>query len=314
MSVITENPPLHVAVGVIKNAAGEILLSQRSKAAHQGGLWEFAGGKLEARETAPQALARELQEELGITIQSITPLITVNHHYPDLSVCLHVFLVTQFSGEVTNREQQPLQWLKPSDLHKLQFPAANQPIICAAQLPPFYAILDDNEADLIIHKLKTLLSNGITLIQARLKRLSADAVKNFLIQAQALCADYGASLLLNSDVAGIDNLTVEGLHLTSSALLALKQRPQGYRWLAASCHNLKELQHAQAIGVDFVVIAPVLATPTHPQTLPLGWQAFSELVAQTNLPSYALGGLSKADLSVVQHAGAQGIAAIRAFL
>ena len=68
------------------------------------------------------------------------------------------------------------------------------------------------------------------------------------------------------------------------------------------------------IGVDFVVLAPVLATKTHPETEPLGWEAFEKLVAQINLPVYALGGLSESALDKAQQAGAQGISAIRAFL
>ena len=139
-------------------------------------------------------------------------------------------------------------------------------------------------------------------------------MQTFLEHAYPLCQQYGAILLLNADVANAEHFNVDGLHLSSRALLALTQRPQGHRWLAASCHNENELAHAQTLGVDFVVLAPVLATPTHPQTTPLGWQVFADLVATVNLPVYALGGLNKTDLVTAQHAGAQGIAAIRAFL
>jgi 8-oxo-dGTP diphosphatase len=111
------------------------------------------------------------------------------------------------------------------------------------------------------------------------------------------------------------------LHLSSAHLLALSQRPppppgiatQDY-WLAASCHNAEELAHAQAIGVDFVVLAPIQATQTHPDAKPLGWTHFSQLVAAVTLPVYALGGLSRDDLAQAQQAGGQGVAAIRAFL
>jgi 8-oxo-dGTP diphosphatase len=97
-------------------------------------------------------------------------------------------------------------------------------------------------------------------------------------------------------------------------LLALSARPAACRWLAASCHNLQELQHAQRIGVDFAVLAPVLATPTHPERQGMGWDAFTDLVAQVNMPVYALGGMRLADVATVRAAGGQGIAAIRAFL
>ena len=74
---------LQVAVGVIKNADGRILISLRDKSLHQGGLWEFPGGKIESGETPEQALARELNEELAITVIASTPLINIKHQYPD---------------------------------------------------------------------------------------------------------------------------------------------------------------------------------------------------------------------------------------
>ncbi|MFZ2405513.1 MAG: NUDIX domain-containing protein, partial [Methylobacter sp.] len=75
--------PLQVAVGVVKNPEGKILISLRHADLHQGGLWEFPGGKIEEFETAEQALVRELKEEINIALTAATPLITVKHQYPD---------------------------------------------------------------------------------------------------------------------------------------------------------------------------------------------------------------------------------------
>jgi 8-oxo-dGTP diphosphatase len=306
--------PLQVAVGVIKNPSGQILISLRDTSLHQGGLWEFPGGKVEATETVKQALARELKEELDIVVQSVEPLITINHRYPDLSVELCVFTIEDFDGEPKSCEDQPIQWVKPEDLKNYAFPAANQSIITAARLPHYYAILDAADPALLMANLKTLLENDIKLIQARFKNLSSDEVKLFLDQAYPLCKSNEAWLLLNSSVAGAETFEVDGLHLTSADLLACRQRPFGKKWLAASCHNLEELDHAQKIGVDFVVVAPVLPTPTHPDANVLGWDQFAGLTAKTNLPVYALGGMSISDLTTAQQLGGQGIAAIRAFL
>jgi 8-oxo-dGTP diphosphatase len=306
--------PLLVAVGVIKNPSGQVLISLRDKNLHQGGLWEFPGGKIEATETAGQALARELKEELDITVQAATPLITINHQYPDLAVQLRVLSVERYGGEVKSCEGQPFLWVEPDDLLTYAFPAANQPIVAATRLPHFYAILDDADASLLLAKLKTILNKGIKLIQARLKTLSVEAVDVFLEQAYPLCKTHNAWLLINSGVEHSGWLDVDGVHLTSQHLLAIDQRPAGKHWVAASCHNLEELLHAQTIGVDFAVLAPVLPTPTHPEAKYLGWEQFAEIVGQINLPVYALGGLSKSDLTTAQEAGGQGIAAVRAFL
>ncbi|MFZ2404121.1 MAG: Nudix family hydrolase [Methylobacter sp.] len=317
--------PLQVAVGVVKNPEGKILISLRHADLHQGGLWEFPGGKIEASETAEQALARELKEELNITVTAATPLITVKHQYPDRLVQLNVFLVEQFSGEAKSLEGQPFKWVSPAELEHYAFPAANRPIITATRLPHHYAILDDADEALLLTNLQKLLKRGVKLIQARLKNLPPAAVAKFVEQAYPLCKQQQAVLLMNSAVEC--SVGVDGIHLTSLDLMALRHssgqalrlgsgqalttRP---RWLAASCHNLEQLQHAQNIGVDFAVLAPVLATQTHPGAVSLGWAQFADLVAKVNLPVYALGGMTESSLTTARQSGGQGIAAIRAFL
>lgn len=312
--------PLQVAVGVVKNPEGKILISLRHADLHQGGLWEFPGGKIESSETAEQALARELKEEINITVTTATPLITVKHQYPDRLVQLNVFLVEQFSGEAKSLEGQPFKWVTPAELEHYAFPAANQPIITAARLPHHYAILDDADEALLLTNLQKILNRGVKLIQARLKTLPPAAVEKFIEQAYPLCQQQQALLLMNSAVEC--PAEVDGIHLTSRDLMALRlssgqaltTRPGNSKWLAASCHNLEQLLHAQNIGVDFVVLAPVLATKTHPGAASLGWEQFAELVTKVNLPVYALGGMTESSLDQAQHNGGQGIAAIRAFL
>jgi 8-oxo-dGTP diphosphatase len=305
--------PLQVAVGVVKNAAGQILISLRDRSLHQGGLWEFPGGKIEPLETAEQALSRELKEELDITVENASPLITIEHQYPDLAVQLHVFLVEQFSGHARSCEGQLFKWAAPDELDQHEFPAANRPIVTAARLPAYYAILDDVDESLLLVNLQKILDRGGRLIQARLKTASRQAVEKFIERAYPLCQERGALLLVNSDVEAACELYVSGIHLTSRHLMALGQRPGNIKWLAASCHNLQELRHAQAIGVDFAVLAPVLPTKTHPGAQALGWQQFAELVSKVNLPTYALGGMSLSCLATARQSGGQGIAAIRAF-
>jgi 8-oxo-dGTP diphosphatase len=308
---------LHVAVGVIKNTDGQILISLRKPSLHQGSLWEFPGGKLETGETAQQALIRELNEELDITVFSATPLMTIKHRYPELTVQLHVFLVEQFSGLAKGNEGQAIKWVTTAELSNYPFPAANKAIIMAAQLPPYYAILDDTDESQDLINLSHLLNRGIKLIQLRLKSTPPKQLSKFIKQAYPLCQEYGVRLLINSSVKNAQTYALDGVHLNSRDLMSLSKRPtylNSSAWLSASCHNLLELQHAQQIGVDFVVLAPVLKTKSHPDTPPLGWEKFTELVSQINLPIYALGGLAEANLIDAHKAGGQGIAAIRAFL
>lgn len=309
-----QKPALQVAVGMIKNAHNQVLVALRPQHVHQGGLWEFPGGKIAATETVTQALTRELQEELGITVTQTSPLITLIHAYPDLTVQLNVLRVDAFSGLAQGCEGQEIRWILVDELNNLTFPAANAAIITAIQLPDFYAILDGESLSNVslLDGLQHLLAQGITLIQARLKNLNTQQIEDFLKKAVPICAQASASLLINSSVPNAWDY--KNVHLTSHDLMQLTQRPNGIRWLAASCHNLAQIQHAQMIGVDFIVLAPVLKTFSHPDVLPLGWQAFTELTAMSNIPIYALGGLQKSDLGQAKSSGAEGIAGIRLFL
>lgn len=122
---------LHVAVGVILNDARQILITRRAPGSHQGGLWEFPGGKVEFGESLEQALSRELQEELGIVVGRTSPLLQVEHDYGDKAVLLDVCVVWEFSGRARGEEGQAMAWVVLADLANYEFPVANKPIISA---------------------------------------------------------------------------------------------------------------------------------------------------------------------------------------
>lgn len=132
LNTVPENR-VHVAVGVISDGANKILVSRRAEHLHQGGLWEFPGGKVELGETVRTALQRELAEELAIEIATCEPLLTIAHDYKDKAVLLDVWWVDAFQGEPNGREGQPLRWVEISELRTLDFPAANAPIIAAIE-------------------------------------------------------------------------------------------------------------------------------------------------------------------------------------
>ena len=119
---------IRVAVGVIENNQGEIFICQRTGGQPQGGKWEYPGGKVEAGETTPQALARELAEEIGIAVEQCVPLLQIEHDYPDKSVLLDVWRVTAFAGLPYGREGQPARWVARHALREYDFPEANQAI------------------------------------------------------------------------------------------------------------------------------------------------------------------------------------------
>ena len=120
-----------VAAAILSENGEELFIARRKKEVHQGGLWEFPGGKKEADETPFNALQRELQEELGISAHSAEPLIKLSHDYGDKLVELDVYTVTRFSGEAHGAEGQETRWIKLKDIHQYDFPEANKAIIDA---------------------------------------------------------------------------------------------------------------------------------------------------------------------------------------
>ena len=119
---------VNVAVGVIKKN-NAIFICKRADEQHQGGLWEFPGGKVEANESVFAALKRELTEEVGITIHSSSQLMVIEHDYGDKCVRLDIHVVSNFSGQAHGAEGQPSEWVNISELTHYDFPAANAEII-----------------------------------------------------------------------------------------------------------------------------------------------------------------------------------------
>lgn len=120
---------LQIAVGIIRNDAGEIFITQRAADAHMANKWEFPGGKIEAGESAEEAMIRELQEEVGITPRGAILFDTLEYQFPDRHITLWFWLVESWEGEPWGREGQPGQWIAQSELDAKDFPPANEPVI-----------------------------------------------------------------------------------------------------------------------------------------------------------------------------------------
>ena len=312
---------VHVAVAVIVNPDNEVCISLRHKDSHQGGLWEFPGGKIEQDETPEQALIREIKEELNLEIKQTRPLITITHNYQDKAVCLHVCKVLFYKGTAIGQEGQPVKWVPVSRLSTYDFPEANRAIIKSLQLPDKYLITgkftDSND---FLEKLKNALESGINLVQLRLKDDSLEDLTQaqaLLEKASGLCKSADAKLMLNLsacylDVIDLSLIVFDGFHADSKTLKTLSSRPQATLF-SASCHNSEELVKAVQLQADFVVLSPVQKTASHPEMQGIGWQQFSNMIENITIPVYALGGVSEEDMETAWLHGAQGVSAISAF-
>ncbi|MDU9390647.1 Nudix family hydrolase [Pseudomonas sp. zfem002] len=306
---------IHVAAAVIRGADGRILIARRGETQHQGGLWEFPGGKVEDGEAVETALARELREELGIEVGAARPLIEVRHDYPDKHILLDVWEVSAFSGEPHGAEGQPLAWVSPRDLGQYEFPEANRPIVAAARLPGEYLITPDGlETPQLLRGIQKAVASGIKLVQLRAPNMYDPKYRDVAVDAVGLCAGK-AQLMLKGPLEWLGDFPSAGWHLTAEQLrkYAANGRPfPKNRWLAASCHNAEELALAERMGVDFVTLSPVQATQTHPEAQPLGWDVAERLIEGFNQPVFLLGGVGATERERAWQIGAQGVAGIRA--
>ena len=119
----------HVAAGILRDAEGRVLITERLCDGPFNGLWEFPGGKIVDGESALDALKRELAEELGIEITAGEPFMGLHHEYPDRQVDLEFFVVSAWRGEPTGREGQQLRWITPRDLNPSELLPADEPVV-----------------------------------------------------------------------------------------------------------------------------------------------------------------------------------------
>jgi len=295
------------------DARDRVLLARRTEGRDLAGLWEFPGGKVDPGETPLQALARELEEELGIHVQQTEPLICVPQQYRDKRILLEVHRVTRYAGKPRDREQQALAWSPDDKLATYPMPPADRPVVAALTQPARYLVTPDCSGDTraFLATLERALGTGIRRVQLRVRSLAARELAALAGEAKRRCDLAGAELLINGDPMLARSLGC-GVHLRSEQLMQLHERPlPAPLSVAASCHDAAELEKAQSLGCDFAVLGPVARTPSHPGRAPMGWNAFAELREQVPLPVYGLGGLGPADLSLARAHGAQGIAAIR---
>ncbi len=110
---------------------GRVLIAQRPAHKPLGGLWEFPGGKVEAGETPEGALARELKEELDVTIEpdALDPFAFASHAYEDFHLLMPLYALRRWHGTPFAREAQALTWARPEELSAYPMPPADIPLI-----------------------------------------------------------------------------------------------------------------------------------------------------------------------------------------
>jgi 8-oxo-dGTP diphosphatase len=120
-----------VAACALIDPDGRVLIAQRPANKSMAGLWEFPGGKVEAGERPEEALIRELQEELSITVKEacLAPFTFASHSYAGFHLLMPLYVCRKWDGVLVAKEHQALKWVKPKDLRSYPMPPADLPLI-----------------------------------------------------------------------------------------------------------------------------------------------------------------------------------------
>jgi 8-oxo-dGTP diphosphatase len=303
---------VNVSVAVLINADHQVLLGQRPPPKSWEGWWEFPGGKIEKGETSVDALYREIYEEIGVKISQFKKWVTRKYSYGGNDITLHFFKVQKWEGEVTSKENQKLVWTYLKNPNVFPILPANLFVQKAFYLPKYYAItnLSETSKKVFFNQLQNKITNGLKMIQVREKKISFNEFKIFSKEVIKICKPKNVKVIINSDVNLAYEIKSDGVHLTSKDLISIKTKPKNLI-VSASCHTQEEINIAEKLNIHFVVLSAVNKTKSHPNTKPIGWNKFQTIANKTNIPIYALGGLSTEDYEVALENGAVGIASQR---
>ena len=336
------------------------LLGFRNSSQHQGNLYEFVGGKIDANESAVAALIREVSEETAIDISTnvAVKLGRLHHDYGDKQVCLQVYKVALSTEQYEQHqyishgvEGQALTWVNEASLLAGEYllPAANQTILSWLRLPELISITYplahfDDQQDIqkswLDYHVQHIVKDA--WIYARPKHKSSESLTEQLLALRPdiyiILPNKDSLKLINKTGDTIENQAisnrVSALHLSHNELIQwfddYQDNVEDIQLLALehpliiSCHDAGSIEIANKLAairlqhslspVIGIFLAPVLATATHPDTTPLGWQAWSALAQLAAMPVIGLGGLAPSALATARQQGATSIAGIRQFL
>lgn len=329
---------ISVAVAVLRYA-DKFLVAKRHMHQHQGGKWEFIGGKIDSNESAEQALMREVNEEIGLSLNTdqLVFMGKVYHDYQDKKVYLYtyeVYLTKQQYHDVSycqkGLENQDLRWLDMDEMIAKvnQFPIANARIMDWIGLPNLlyisHAMDDFGDFDGFVNYYGHQLPKSAyfyyrpcvgtddairLLVLLKSKRTDINLVVSWSVYQATYHQDMmkvlgGVMVKLTCDELDYFSANVDKL----PADLPL--------WVGV--HDKKEAMMANQLAKSHRIVAalisPVHKTKTHPTAHALGWQGFESLAKLCDMPSMALGGMTYFDMNHAKHHGAKGIAGIRGLI
>ena len=312
--------PIDVAVGIVMRRDGTVLLGQRVPGKPYAGWWEFPGGKVEPGESVEQALARELHEELGLSVGRSLPWVVRDFVYPHATVRLHFRRVVDFDGEPRSREGQAFVWRSPRSVDVAPLLPASVPVLGWLRMPALCirsccSALGEEAACAAIGRALRLGGTirqggtmrlvdawiGMPMVLLDEPRLAADRFEQFFYRVRTLCAQRGAALIVADSHPASFAQAADGVLVSASRLDGLGARPHA-RIASARCSSVEDLARAARLGFDLAIVAGAAST---------------DLAACARLPVYreaASGGSAIRDcVEAAWREGAHGVALASSF-
>ena len=192
-------PLVNVAVAVIQSEDGYVLMAERPYGKESSGSWEFPGGKFELGESAEQALAREIYEELGIKPKMAYPWISYKFAYPNKRVKLHVFRIFNWEGTPSGREGQRISWEDSDAIRVSPLLPANNHILEVIKLPLLYILTNTSQSSMVkfMEALVKLFEQGVRLIQVCTRHMNPEQLTQVTRPIVKLAHHYGAKVLIS---------------------------------------------------------------------------------------------------------------------
>jgi 8-oxo-dGTP diphosphatase len=300
-------PTVDVAASIVMQEDGRVLLAERTARQIGAGFWELPGGKIDPGESAAEAAARELDEEIGIKPLELKPWIRYEHVFRTRHLRLQFFRVGRFTGSPQGREGQRIAWVDPQHIDVGPVLPSNDRVLLGLGLPSRYAVLSAGDRSADLERIRPPLESGVRLIQLRANAWTPDQRVLLARRADGLARAFGARVMLAASALEARRAGVLGTHATAADLWRARTRPDVRLWIA-SCHGAEDLERAVATGADAAVLSPVLASAAHPERAPLGWEGLHRLALSAPIPIYAQGGMHPSMLDAARAAGAHGVA------
>jgi 8-oxo-dGTP diphosphatase len=239
-----------VAVCIVRAVDGRVLVAERTPRQVGAGYWELPGGKIDAGETAQQAAARELFEEVGLVAQTLRPALAYAYEFKTKRVLLNFFFVDAWSGKPQGREGQRIAWIDPAAIGVGPLLPSNARMLTVLGLPSRYVRADRKASELPL---------GVRLIRVDEPSLPPDQ-RVALARRIGARAQPGTHVILTGSALEMRRAGAGGMHSSAHDVRSRSERPPVPLW-SVSCADAGELTRAVALGADLALLPPGYSHP-----------------------------------------------------